>query len=71
MERLDRPRENCALLAEYERSKAAAAALAVAGYRASHDSHHYRVIQSFSLTLANNPESIRTFDAIRKKPKFQ
>jgi hypothetical protein len=30
----------------------ATAALAVAGYRAARDSHHYRVIQSLELTIA-------------------
>jgi|SRR5215469_1737623 len=47
--------------------QAATAALAAAGYRASRDSHHYRVIQSLSLTLGKTPEFIRSFDAFRKK----
>lgn len=47
--------------------QAATAALAAAGYRASRDSHHYRVIQSLSLTLGKSAEFIRSFDAFRKK----
>jgi len=47
--------------------QAATAALAAAGYRASRDSHHYRVIQSLSLTLGKSAAFIRSFDAFRKK----
>jgi hypothetical protein len=47
--------------------QAATAALAAAGYRATRDSHHYRVIQSLSLTLAKDSAFIRGFDAFRKK----
>jgi uncharacterized protein (UPF0332 family) len=47
--------------------QAATAALAAAGYRASRESHHYRVIQSLSLTLGKSAEFIRNFDAFRKK----
>ena len=43
--------------------QAATAALPAAGYRASRDSHHYRVIQSLSLTLGKSAEFIRSFDA--------
>jgi hypothetical protein len=45
----------------------ATAALAAAGYRASRDSHHYRVIQSLELTVGKDSEFIRGFDAFRKK----
>jgi urease alpha subunit len=38
-----------------------------AGYRASRDNHHYRVIQSLELTLGKDPKFIRAFDAFRKK----
>jgi hypothetical protein len=47
--------------------QAATAALAAAGYRASRDSHHYRVIQSLSLTIGKSAGFIRNFDAFRKK----
>jgi hypothetical protein len=47
--------------------QAATAALTAAGYRASRESHHYRVIQSLSLTLGKSAEFIRNFDAFRKK----
>jgi len=47
--------------------QAATAALAAAGYRATRDSHHYRVIQSLSLTLGKDSSLIRSFDAFRKK----
>jgi hypothetical protein len=47
--------------------QAATAALAAAGYRASRDSHHYRVIQSLELTVAKDARFIRSFDAFRKK----
>src|SRR6266700_3589489 len=44
-----------------------AAALAAAGYRASRENHHYRVIQSLELTLGKDAKFIRAFDAFRKK----
>jgi uncharacterized protein (UPF0332 family) len=47
--------------------QAATAALAAAGYRASRDSHHYRVIQSLELTVGKDAKFIGTFDAFRKK----
>lgn len=47
--------------------QASTAALAAAGYRASRDSHHFRVIESLSLTLGTDVELIATFDAYRKK----
>lgn len=47
--------------------QAATAALACAGFRASRESHHYRVIQSLEFTLAYDRSFIATFDAFRKK----
>jgi hypothetical protein len=47
--------------------QAATAALAVAGYRAARDSHHYRVIQSLVHTVAVEPAVVRRLDACRKK----
>ena len=47
--------------------QAATAALAAAGYRASRDNHHYRVIQSLELTVGKDAKFIRAFDAFRKK----
>lgn len=43
------------------------AALQAAGYRASRENHHYRVIQSLELTLGKDAKFIRAFDAFRKK----
>jgi hypothetical protein len=47
--------------------QAATAALAAAGYRASRDSHHYRVFQSLEYTIKADPKLIRSLDAFRKK----
>src|SRR6059058_2888012 len=47
--------------------QAATAALAAAGFRASRDSHHYRVIQSLRETLGADGGVVATFDAFRKK----
>jgi hypothetical protein len=49
--------------------QAATATLAAAGYRASRDSRHYRVIQSqsLSLTIGKSAGFIRSFDAFRTK----
>jgi hypothetical protein len=47
--------------------QAATAALAAAGYRASRDNHHYRVIQSLELTVRKDAKFTRAFDAFRKK----
>ena len=47
--------------------QAATAALAAAGYRASRDNHHYRVIQSLEFTTASSRNFIDTFDSFRKK----
>lgn len=45
----------------------ATAALAAAGYRATRDSHHYRVIQSLAFTTGADSNFIDTFDQFRKK----
>jgi len=50
--------------------QSATAALAAAGYRASHEAHHHRVIQSLALTIGASRELIRRFDAFRKKPNL-
>jgi hypothetical protein len=49
--------------------QAATAALAAAGYRASQDSHDYRVVQSqsLSLTIGKSAGFIRSFGAFRNK----
>lgn len=47
--------------------QAATAALAVCGYRASRESHHYRVIQSLTLTIEADETLVRRFDMFRKK----
>ena len=47
--------------------QAATAALAAVGYRASRESHHYRVIQSRQFTIGADPSLIARFDQFRKK----
>ena len=47
--------------------QAATAALSAAGYRASRDQHHYRVIQSLEATIGAEPELIAVLDSFRKK----
>jgi hypothetical protein len=47
--------------------QAATAALAAAGYRASREAHHYRVIQSLQLTVAPDPNWIDQLEKFRKK----
>ena len=47
--------------------QAATAALAAAGYRATRDNHHYRVIQSLEFTTAPGRKFIDTLDGFRKK----
>jgi hypothetical protein len=47
--------------------QSATVALAAAGYRASHEAHHHRVIQSLAFTIGASRELIRRFDAFRKK----
>ncbi len=47
--------------------QAATMALAAAGYRASRDQHHYRVIQSLRETLGTDASAVNTLDTFRKK----
>ena len=47
--------------------QAATAALAAAGYRASRDQHHYRVIQSLRETIGADVALVNLLDAFRKK----
>jgi len=47
--------------------QAATTALAAAGYRASRDQHHYRVIHSLEGTIGAEPALITLFDSFRKK----
>lgn len=47
--------------------QAATMALAAAGYRASRDQHHYRIIQSLRETLGTDASTVNTFDTFRKK----
>ena len=45
----------------------APAALAAAGYRASREAHHYRVIQSLAHTIKSEINLVNQFDQFRKK----
>jgi hypothetical protein len=45
----------------------ATAALAATGYRASHEAHHYRIIQSLRYTINADPSLVIYFDNFRKK----
>lgn len=45
----------------------AVAALAVSGYRLTHESHHYRAIQSLQFTMNLSPDLITRLDKFRKK----
>ena len=47
--------------------QSATAALAAAGYRATRDSHHFRIIQSLSFTMDAPFSVITQFDHFRKK----
>jgi hypothetical protein len=47
--------------------QSATAALAASGYRAPRDAHHYRVIQSLTLTLGADSSVVAKLDAFRKK----
>lgn len=47
--------------------QAATAALAAAGYRATRDNHHYRVIQSLEFRTAPGRKFIDTLEGFRKK----
>jgi hypothetical protein len=42
-------------------------ALAAAGYRATREAHHYRVIQSLTFTLGWSQDDLRLLDAFRTK----
>jgi hypothetical protein len=46
--------------------QAATAGLAAAGYRASRDNHHYRVIQSLEFTIAPGRKFIDTLDSFAR-----
>jgi hypothetical protein len=48
-------------------SRAATAALAAAGYRASREMRHYRIIQSLSFTVGAEAAMIDRLDRFRKK----
>ena len=45
----------------------ATAALSAAGYRATRDGHHYRIIQSLGYTIGAGADLIAKLDAFRKK----
>lgn len=45
----------------------ATAALAAAGYRAAHEAHHYRVIQSLAYTIRAKSSLVHQLDRFRKK----
>lgn len=45
----------------------ATAALAAAGYRATREAHHYRVIQSLAYTIKTDKNLINRLDKFRKK----
>ena len=47
--------------------QAATAALSAAGYRAGREQHHYRTIQSLSLTIGWPAVKVDRFDRLRKK----
>ena len=47
--------------------QAATAALAAAGYRASREAHHYRVIHSLAYTIKAELNLVNQFDQFRKK----
>jgi hypothetical protein len=47
--------------------QAATAALAASGCRAGREQHHYRTIQSLSLTIGWAPAKVDRFDRLRKK----
>ncbi|MCK5417487.1 MAG: hypothetical protein KAI93_03255 [Desulfobacterales bacterium] len=47
--------------------QAAAAALSAAGYRASREAHHYRVIKSLAHTIKAELNLVNQFDQFRKK----
>src|ERR1700758_5179631 len=48
----------------------ATAALAASGYQAERANHHYRVIDSLSLTLGTDAGNIKNSHIFKKKPKL-
>lgn len=48
----------------------ATAALAASGFRAERSSHHYRVIESLSMTLGLDVMTVRKLDTFRRKHKI-
>ncbi len=74
---VDRDLENCRVpglspdwklaMAYNAALQAATAALAASGYRATRESHHYRVIKSLALTIGAEAELITQLDQFRKK----
>ena len=60
--------DDCRLNVAYNAAlQAATVGLAVSGYRAARDAHHYRVIQSLALTIGMPADLILRFDKLRKK----
>ena len=57
----------CAIAYNAALQAATAALAAAAGYRATRDNHHYRVIQSLEFTTAPSRKFIDTLDGFRKK----
>ncbi len=49
----------------------ATAALAASGYQAERANHHYRVIDSLSLTLGTDAGSIKKFDIFEKNATYR
>lgn len=47
--------------------KSATAALAASGYRATHEAHHYRVIQSLAHTIGTRKNLLNQLDSFRRK----
>ena len=47
--------------------QAATAALAACGYRAAHEGHHYRVLQSLALTIGADAALVQQLDQFRRK----
>ena len=47
--------------------QAATAALAVAGYRAAREQHHYRTVQSLAITIGWPNAKVNRFDRFRRK----
>jgi hypothetical protein len=47
--------------------QAATAALAACGYRATREAHHYRVLQSLTLTIEAEASMVQELDQFRRK----